>query len=312
MHPENGYYYFQNDNLIIIIVEGLSTDWKLIDRLNCITYLFNIVPYNLKLAHLQEFNQKWIDLDLKNFDYRKQIIWLMNTKQQVEWANKVGLSAILVNHNCWLDYNLYQIDVKANKKYTAVINSRPFRWKRIYLADLIEDLVYIKGADYTGGRQWQWSPWYRIYRWVNLEPIRDPNSIVNLLNQSKVGLILSGSTGNDVQGDYEGACYSCSEYLLCGLPVVSTISEGGRDVWLNSQNSIICQPDPVDVKEACDSLENISMEKRMAIRREHIKLQLEMRSRFISYTAELFQKYGVDIDPEKHFETKFINKMTKY
>ena len=50
---------------------------------------------------------------------------------------------------------------------------------------------------------------------------------------------------------YEGANYSSSEYLLCGLPVVSTESSGGRDYWFDDYNSIICKPNEDSVKK-CD------------------------------------------------------------
>ena len=46
----------------------------------------------------------------------------------------------------------------------------------------------------------------------------------NFLNQCKVGIILS---------EVEGANYASIQYLLAGLPVVSTKSKGGRDVFFD-------------------------------------------------------------------------------
>ena len=57
-----------------------------------------------------------------------------------------------------------------------------------------------------------------------------------------MGLILSGNTGENKQGRFEGANYSTIEYLLSGLPVISTPNQGGRNYWLNSENSVQCEP----------------------------------------------------------------------
>ncbi|WP_092048398.1 glycosyltransferase [Planctomicrobium piriforme] len=65
---------------------------------------------------------------------------------------------------------------------------------------------------------------------------------VNLVhNQSRIGVILS---------EQEGGCGASTEYLLAGLPVVSTSSTGGRDLFYDSGNSIICEPTVDGVRSA--------------------------------------------------------------
>jgi hypothetical protein len=60
-----------------------------------------------------------------------------------------------------------------------------------------------------------------------------------ILNQSKVGLILS---------ELEGCPRCVVEYLLCGLPVVSTkFLSCGRKRFLNHKNSIIVDDTEEDV-----------------------------------------------------------------
>ncbi len=49
--------------------------------------------------------------------------------------------------------------------------------------------------------------------------------VARKLNACRVGMCLS---------ETEGAMFAAVEYLLCGLPVVSTPSQGGRDVWFDS------------------------------------------------------------------------------
>lgn len=44
--------------------------------------------------------------------------------------------------------------------------------------------------------------------------------------------------------------FASMEYLLCGLPIVSTPSIGGRDVFFDKDYVEIVEPDPHAVKEA--------------------------------------------------------------
>jgi hypothetical protein len=61
--------------------------------------------------------------------------------------------------------------------------------------------------------------------------------INNIYSQAYVAGIFSLS---------EGACFASTQYLLSGLPVVSTKSKGGRDIWYNDENSIICEDNETD------------------------------------------------------------------
>lgn len=251
-----------------------------------------------------------------NFDCSKQLIWLTNTEEQYHFAIQAGFTALFINHNCWLDYQIYKIlnNDESTRVFDAVINSRPFIWKRIYLADKIANLALIKGADYSTNSTWKWNPWYRSYRFVNIEQLNQ-YQVIKILNRSKMGLILSGNTGDNQQFNNEGACYSSSEYLLCGLPVLSTNSDGGRDIWYNSDNSLICEPNQDDVYDKyCTILAKLDNNQlnRSKIRDDHIKRQNEMRLKFTESISKLFNEYNIEIDSDSYFKQKFFNKMTNY
>lgn len=71
--------------------------------------------------------------------------------------------------------------------------------------------------------------------------------------------------------------------LLSGVPVVSTQSLGGRDIWYNNNNSIIVEADPSSVAVGVAILKNklISGEiKPDTIRKSHIEQTNEHRERF--------------------------------
>ncbi len=50
------------------------------------------------------------------------------------------------------------------------------------------------------------------------------------INKSKIGLMIT---------PIEGASWASMEYLMCGIPVISCKSKGGRDIFYNDYNSLI-------------------------------------------------------------------------
>jgi hypothetical protein len=60
-------------------------------------------------------------------------------------------------------------------------------------------------------------------------------------NRSRVGLCLSA---------HEGASLASAEYLLAGIPIVSTPSKGGREVLFQEPWCLICGESPLDVSIA--------------------------------------------------------------
>ena len=68
----------------------------------------------------------------------------------------------------------------------------------------------------------------------------------------------------------EGACYASAEYLLCGLPLVTTKSIGGRDVFYDDAYTLVVDDTPEAVREGVRQMieRDISPE---FIRRETLK-----------------------------------------
>jgi glycosyltransferase involved in cell wall biosynthesis len=64
-------------------------------------------------------------------------------------------------------------------------------------------------------------------------------------NQSRVGLCLSA---------VEGAMFASIEYLLCGLPVVTTRSTGGRDAFFDPDYVETVDDDPEAVRQGVANL----------------------------------------------------------
>jgi hypothetical protein len=63
-------------------------------------------------------------------------------------------------------------------------------------------------------------------------------NIYKEINKAHVGLCLSAE---------EGAMFVSAEYLLCGIPVVSTRNKGGRDVMFTPEHVFIADDTPESV-----------------------------------------------------------------
>ena len=138
------------------------------------------------------------------------------------------------------------------------------------------------------------------HSYLNERQLR-PRTVSKILSASRVGLALSAA---------EGACLASSEYLLCGLPVVSTPSRGGRDIWYDQNNSVICEPTEASVgaavRHAIAELDAGRMDAH-SIRRRHIEQAREHRLRFLDVTRHAFAQVGVTASPEVVFNATLIN-----
>lgn len=91
--------------------------------------------------------------------------------------------------------------------------------------------------------------------------------IAEVFSKSNCGLALS---------KVEGGMLASTEYLLCGLPVVSTPSIGGRDVYYNRSNHILCDDTVSAVASAVSSATSRDWD-RAEIRRNAIEKSREFR-----------------------------------
>jgi glycosyltransferase involved in cell wall biosynthesis len=305
--------YFLHDNCKIYYSENIKND-TFLASLDNNSYIFFQFPWNIEpiIDNFPWDMEKNIKKLNANFNIKTNIIYGAPTEHTLTIIKNKGFRAILLNHNCFINYNIYKILDNENKIYDAVINSRPFWWKRVYLASKIKNLVYIKGVDWANDE----TSWLG-YKSMNLtlKSKINKNEVNKTLNQSKIGLILSGNTGRNKQFLKEGANYSTTEYLLCGLPVVSTYNQGGRNYWLDSYNSIICNPSEDDIYDSVnDLLQKINNKNidHVLIRNRCIDKMEHLRLNFINETQKIFNNHNINIDASIYFNNNFIDKMCKY
>jgi glycosyltransferase involved in cell wall biosynthesis len=223
---------------------------------------------------------------------------LFNDEREKKIFSSFGFSGELVNQNAFLDENLVMRIIDIPKKYDAIYVARLIELKRHNLCSELGNLALVSGklhgaihADY-------------IPKHVYLnERQLSPDEVCIKINEAYCGLILSA---------FEGASFSSSEYLLCGIPVVSTTSEGGRDVWYNDYNSRIIEPDPEQVKQAVNYFANNPKDPEV-IRQQHIEKAKIFRQKFICLIEEILRRCSIDyVDCDKYFNMNFKHKMVQY
>lgn len=240
----------------------------------------------------------------KNF----QFIHLCNTPDQLDIFIAAGLEGIFCNHNCFVDERVFSPSKKITRKYDAVYDARLSIWKRHYLAAKIESLGLIyyflpsEDDEYSNRVLKDFSHAYDFntsnsgkYERLSIGKINE------CLNQCRVGLCLS---------EEEGAMYASVQYLLCGLPVVTTPSKGGREVFFDEEYVLTVKPEPSVVKGGVEEMirRDLSPE---YIRRKTLEKMLSHRERFIELIQSIYDLENCDRKFRDEWDQIFFNRMLK-
>lgn len=223
---------------------------------------------------------------------------LYNTEEDQLKFSKFGFKGTLCNNNCWLDENCYKI-LDLEKKYNAIMVSRAISVKRHYLAREVQNLALVTNGINVDEPHGEIELPPHVYNNLYHLPT---NKVNELICQSFCGLILSAE---------EGACYASSEYLLCGIPVVSTYSKGGRDVWYTNYNSVIVEPDEKEIALAVDQL-LFAKKDPQEIREDHIKKSKNYREKIFNILQRVVDLRYKKLDFREQFYYKFKNKLHDY
>lgn len=174
--------------------------------------------------------------------YPQNIYWLTNGKYEMDSLISQGVNAKLVSHNVFINHNVFKIE-PTTKKYDAIFCQSVIPFKRPLLAKHIKSIVYSTGGAPTK----EYQEMIDKQRGIVVAG-SSPLQVATLMNQSKCGLSLSQA---------EGGNYATTEYLLCGIPVITTKNIGGRDTYLDETNSICVTEDtPEAVAEAVEYIIN--------------------------------------------------------
>ncbi|RAI41588.1 glycosyltransferase [Rhodoplanes roseus] len=223
-----------------------------------------------------------------------RIVFIGNTRREADMLAGEGLPALFLNKNFFVSERVFHPIAEQEPEFDAVYNARFVPEKRHALAELIRTVGYLGYVSESHdehqdeialmARLVRENPSHRLLNpVVDRRPVRlDPAGVNRQINRARVGLILS---------EVEGANYASMEYMLAGLPVVSTPSAGGREVYFDPDYCIVCDPTPEAVAAAVETLKarNIPPEH---IRQRTLAKLVPERRRFLDLVAQLHHKLG--------------------
>ncbi|MFN6569666.1 glycosyltransferase [Dendronalium sp. ChiSLP03b] len=214
---------------------------------------------------------------------------MVNASDEEELRKRFLIRGAHFNQNFYINEYLYQV-IDQPKLYDAIYTAQLNQSKRLWLAKNIEKLMVVS----YGGDLHEFCPELK-HADFNKEFIAR-TELAKKYNQSYVGLILSA---------VEGANLASSEYLLCGIPVVSTPSKGGRDEFFTPENSIIVPSEAEKVAEAVQTLKQLAPDQKY-IREQTLKKMNHWRLAYCTYIANLIeQEGGRKIQPDAMREKYF-------
>ncbi len=179
---------------------------------------------------------------LRHFGKNAKLHFITNEESEARWLRMLGQKATCLGHNLHVRDQFFTPDISITKRYDAVYAATMAPYKRIELAREIQRLTFVTYV--THQEEWDlhaYEPRLRHAdfnrRFISREEVRE------CYRSSHVGLALSAA---------EGAMFSCTEYLLCGLPVVTTPNRGGRNRYLTPETSTTVAPEPHAIRTTVD------------------------------------------------------------
>ena len=223
-----------------------------------------------------------------------ELVFLCNTAAEKERLARGGLNARLLNKNFMVANAIFRPLHDAPVEFDAVYNARFDPRKRHELASAIEKVGYLayrcaSAGEYDAQRKLLARILERNPAHALLNPSKKglpvrltPEGVNAALNRAAVGLCLSS---------VEGSNYASMEYMLAGLPVVSTPSVGGREIYFDHEYCTICDPDPVAVRDAVEAFKARNIPREYIRARTLAKIEPERR-RFLALVDDLSDRLG--------------------
>ncbi len=310
--------------LIILTYEHLETGSiaemsKLIKK-NKAYILVGFWTHRESEVQVKKLNKVYIDYK-KNYPNYK-LIFLCNSLVEYSLLGKYDLPRVFFNQNCLIDENIFKINKQIKKRYDAIYNGRLRLLKRHYLAKNIRNLALLTYQLYYIPKErrrkyfdqvkkelsnaimlnYDGKPHLKDCLFLSPFPRKSINEVSDYLNEARVGLMLSAE---------EGACYASCEYLLCGLPVVSTKNKGGRDVFFDRKYVKIVDDDSEAVAKGVKEMIKRNIDPQY-IRNKTLKKMEKHRKIFIKLIQDIFDKEDINKNFEKEWNKIFRNKMVEY
>jgi len=236
---------------------------------------------------------------------RHRIVVLCSTESERRRLGAAGIEGIFCSHNALVDESIFRI-TSEEKRYDAIYNAQMAPFKRHKLARNVESLAllaYFDGVRSTKEYYFETKRQLRSALWLNEAGDRTPlkrmevEAVVTALNRARVGLCLSAK---------EGAMYASIEYMLCGLPIVSTRSRGGRDEFFDDRYVVMVRATADAVRRGVAEAMHRAAPPAL-VREETLKKIAPHRERFTDFLDSVLIDSGCSPGGAKVFQDGFRN-----
>jgi glycosyltransferase involved in cell wall biosynthesis len=215
-----------------------------------------------------------------------------NTKAEVDLLRQYGEAAFFHNKTSVVSEETFRPVDGLTVEFDAIYNAQLTAWKRHELALGIERCAFVFYRADVGSstddseaaiiaRHARLAPGHVFINQIDASnlPFRlRPADVNKHLNRAAVGLCLSA---------VEGPMFASTEYLLAGLPVVTTPSRGGRDHYFDDEYCLTVPPDPRSIAEAVSVLKGRRIP-RSYIRARTLERIEKDRRRFVDLINAIF------------------------
>jgi glycosyltransferase involved in cell wall biosynthesis len=173
------------------------------------------------------------------------VVLMANDAMERQFLRAHGIDTVLFQQNGFM--NIDDEPRASAKEFDAVYIARIQRHKRIELAQNITSCcIVFASVDMVYFREVQ--PLVSHFVFANGDPLSAKSQplpraqVADWCARSRCGLCLSA--------EVEGAMFASAEYMLWGLPVVSTRSFGGREEYFDDRFCLTCEDDAASVAAA--------------------------------------------------------------
>jgi glycosyltransferase involved in cell wall biosynthesis len=293
------YYWLSENPLVLRYVETDGGDighWLPDSKL----YRLPVYYWHTTADAIEQYHQR-----AKALRPRHCLHHLVNEREICNQLVARGIPATFCSTNAFVDERIYNLGQRAEKRFDAVYNARMSPFKRHSLAREIKSLLVIGGVLAPGdsGAYFQEvrnSLAHAEFTHANEHgPWFSAGEVAAQIRQARVGLCLSA---------VEGAMYAAAEYLLCGLPVFSTVSLGGRDEWFDTRFVRIVPDCPRAVADAVSELLQLNLSEHW-IRQETLSRACEHRWRLVQLVQGIYDAEMVGRDFAREWYPRLYNKM---
>lgn len=220
--------------------------------------------------------------------------FICNTERETELLNRFGQAALFLNHKFTVSEEVFRPLDDVPVSFDALYNARFVAGKRHELAAAIDNVAYVTYAEPQQTRQddfrRRWAETAaRNPRHVLLNPLE--HGLPVTLSHAEVNQALATAATGLLLSEVEGASYAAVEYMLAGLPVVSTPSQGGRDVFFDPDYCAVVEPDPRAIRDAVAGLKARNIP-RHEIRARTLKRIRPERQRFLDLVDGMREELG--------------------